>query len=90
MPLSLSFGDKSYFASCTLMQNIVRTQSCFDEVLLWVTPSFHVLPILVLLKWSGRTKCQKKLGVGRLLGTSAKNKSEAGVLGERRAGSLRA
>lgn len=63
---------------------------CFDIALLQVTLALRVLPTVVLVKWSGRTVCQKKLGGGRILGMFGKNKREAGVLGKRRTGSLRA
>jgi len=71
------------------MVSVLRMQVCFDIALLHVTLSFHILPTLVLVKWSRRTKCQKKLGGRRALGMFGKNKSEFGVLEERRAGTLR-
>lgn len=49
-----------WFCDTKVTQSMLKIQLCFTISLFQVTLSFHILPALLLFKWSGRLKCQKK------------------------------
>lgn len=82
----VSSGDKSHFASCTLIQSMLRVRLCSDIVL--HCPSTFSPPLCWLSGVEGQN-AKKSLAVGGYWECLERTKAEAGVLGERRAGSLR-